>query len=71
MAEEIKALENNQTWEIVDLPHGKRPISCKWIYLVKYNSKVQFSATKHVSLSAATIKLKDSTTTKLLHQWLR
>ena len=38
MAEEIRALEKNQTWILQDLPHGKKLISCKWVYLVKYNS---------------------------------
>jgi len=38
MAEEIKALEDNATLEIVGLPPGKKPISCKWVYRVKYNS---------------------------------
>ena len=38
MTEEIKALEKNATWEIVDLPPGKKPISCKWVYRVEYNS---------------------------------
>lgn len=38
MQEEIQALEKNQTWILQDLPHGKRPISCKWVYHVKYNS---------------------------------
>jgi len=38
MHEEITTLENNGTWEIVDLPSNKKPISCKWIYRVKYNS---------------------------------
>ena len=37
MADEIAALEANVTWEIVDLPSNKRPISCKWVYRVKYN----------------------------------
>ena len=38
MHEEITALENNGTWKIVDLPSNKKPISCKWVYRVKYNS---------------------------------
>ncbi|KAH0706360.1 hypothetical protein KY289_011436 [Solanum tuberosum] len=33
-----KALESNHTWEIIDLPPGKRPIGCRWIYKVKYKS---------------------------------
>ena len=29
MNEEIKALNKNQTWEIVDLPKGKKIVGCK------------------------------------------
>ncbi|PKI42604.1 hypothetical protein CRG98_037017 [Punica granatum] len=35
MAKEIKALESNGTWTIEDLPPGKRPIACKWVYKTK------------------------------------
>ena len=38
MNEEIEALDKNGTWDIVDLPTGKHPIGCKWVYRVKYNS---------------------------------
>jgi len=38
MAEEIAALEKNDTWSLTDLPMGKKPISCKWVYRVKYNA---------------------------------
>jgi len=38
MAEEINTLEENQTWTIEDLPPGKKPISSKWVYKVKYKS---------------------------------
>lgn len=37
MDAEFCALENNQTWEIQDLPIGKQPIGCKWVYKVKHN----------------------------------
>jgi len=38
MREEIRALEENQTWTIEDLPPGKKPISCKWVHKLKYKS---------------------------------
>lgn len=38
MTSEILALESNKTWEITDLPKGKRPIGCRWIFKVKYKS---------------------------------
>lgn len=33
---EIKALQANNTWVLTDLPSGKVPIGCKWVYRVKY-----------------------------------
>ena len=38
MQSEIKALEDNQTWELVDLPRNKKAIGRRWVYKVKYNS---------------------------------
>nr|CAD1821310.1 unnamed protein product [Ananas comosus var. bracteatus] len=35
MAQEIKALENNGTWTVEDLPPNKKFIGCKWVYTVK------------------------------------
>lgn len=35
MKTDIAVLENNETWEIVDLPARKRPIGCRWVYKVK------------------------------------
>ncbi|WKA09255.1 hypothetical protein VitviT2T_026920, partial [Vitis vinifera] len=36
--EEVRALEKNGTWEITDLPRGKKPVGCKWIFTVKYKA---------------------------------
>ena len=36
MDQEIQALSTNQTWDIVDLPPGKSPIGCKWVYKIKF-----------------------------------
>ena len=38
MSREIEALELNNTWTLEELPVGKKPINCKWVYKVKYNS---------------------------------
>jgi hypothetical protein len=38
MKAEIKALEENNTWVVTDLPFDKHPIGCKWVYKVKYKS---------------------------------
>ncbi|KAL9228263.1 hypothetical protein vseg_003863 [Gypsophila vaccaria] len=38
MLKEYQALENNGTWSVVNLPKGKRPIGCRWVYKVKYNA---------------------------------
>ena len=36
--EEIKALEKNSTWEIVDRPQDKKTMGCIWVFAIKYNS---------------------------------
>lgn len=33
--EETKALEENDTWEIMELPPGKRAISSRWVFRIK------------------------------------
>lgn len=38
MNSELEALHQNKTWIITDLPVGKRPIGCKWVFKIKYNS---------------------------------
>ncbi|WJZ85282.1 hypothetical protein VitviT2T_004827 [Vitis vinifera] len=38
MNEEMKSLQNNETWELVECPPGKKPVGCCWIYTVKYKA---------------------------------
>ena len=38
MKEEIQALEENKTWEVVTLPVGKKAIGCKCVYKIKYKA---------------------------------
>ena len=38
MEAEFQSLQKNHTWTLSDLPAGKKPISCKWVYKVKYKA---------------------------------
>lgn len=38
MNKKLKVLKENNTWEIVELPEGKREIGNKWVYKTKFNS---------------------------------
>ena len=38
MDEEMRALLQNNTWEIVDVPTRKKPIGCRWVYTLKCKS---------------------------------
>ena len=42
----MKALEKNNTWEIVDLSKGKKPIGSKWVFTVKYRVMGHLEDTK-------------------------
>lgn len=37
IATEFSALEANNTWYLVKLPPGKKPISCKWVFKIKHH----------------------------------
>ena len=38
MEEEMRALAKNETWDLVDARKGVKPIGCRWVYKVKYNT---------------------------------
>ena len=37
MKEEIKSIEKNETWELMNLPKEKKPIGLKWVFKTKFN----------------------------------
>ena len=45
MDEEMKSLERSNTWELVDLPKGKKVVGLKSMYKIKY--KPDGSIQKH------------------------
>ena len=34
---EYNSLMENKTWELVKLPKGRKAVSCKWVFRVKYD----------------------------------
>ncbi|GAA0159498.1 transmembrane signal receptor [Lithospermum erythrorhizon] len=38
MRAEIRALENNGTWSMIELPAGKKALGSRWVYKIKYKS---------------------------------
>lgn len=38
MQEELSSLRKHGTWKLVDLPPGRKPVKCKWVYKVKLKS---------------------------------
>jgi len=46
MDEEIKMIEKNRTWELVDKSHDKNVIGLKWIYKIKYSEDDSFQMYK-------------------------
>ncbi|XP_065880880.1 retrovirus-related Pol polyprotein from transposon TNT 1-94 isoform X1 [Euphorbia lathyris] len=38
MIDEMNALDDNGTWDLVHLPVGKKPVGCRWVFAVKVNS---------------------------------
>ena len=39
MKEELKSMEENKVWDIVDFPIGAKWVECKWVFMTKRDSK--------------------------------
>ena len=39
MEEEMKCLADNGTWVLIDLPHDRKTIKCRWVYITKHDTK--------------------------------
>ncbi|RVW73557.1 Retrovirus-related Pol polyprotein from transposon RE1 [Vitis vinifera] len=51
MNKEMKSLQKNKTWELVECPPRKKPVGCRWIYTVKYKADDQHGS-RLLSLAA-------------------
>ena len=39
MNDELKSMDQNKVWELVELPEGYKVVGCKWVFKTKRNSK--------------------------------
>lgn len=37
MIKEMNALDTSGSWNLINLPIGKKMIGCKWVFVVKFN----------------------------------
>lgn len=69
MHEEMWALKKNDTWNLVDLPRGKTPVGCKWVYMVKMKPDGSVDRYKLVQLLKVIPKPMVLITRRHLFQW--
>lgn len=82
MLEELHALDENDTWDLVDLPKGKKVDRCKWVFAIKINldSSVArlkanlmakgYAQTYRVDYSDTSSLAAKLTSIRLLYHWL-
>lgn len=46
MLEELESMKLNDIWDLVDLPAGRRPVGCKWVYKLKRDNDGNISRFK-------------------------
>ena len=65
MRSELKSMDENQVWDLVDSPPGVTAIGCKWVFKKKTDVDGMFRSTK-LGLSLKVVdKFKELTTTRL------
>lgn len=68
MKQELVALDANRTWDIVKLPKGKKPISCRWVYKLKYKSDGSIDRYKARLVAKVLLKNQEEIITRLFLQ---
>jgi hypothetical protein len=39
MEDDLKSMDSNDVWDLVEFPNGAKRVGCKWVYKTKYDSK--------------------------------
>jgi hypothetical protein len=71
MNEEMKSLQRNATWEVIDLPAGKNLWDVDGFFQSNTKLMVILRGLKHDLWSRDTVKHTGLIIQKLLHQWLK
>ena len=65
MIEEMDALTDNGTWDLVCLPARKKAIGCRWVFIVKVNPdgsiaqlKARLVTTQNPGVPLTTVNLR-------------
>jgi len=58
MLEEMKAIEENETWELIDPPLACRPLRLKWVYKVKQDERGSIIKNKACLIACGFIQRK-------------
>ena len=48
MKYEMKLMDDNDVWDLIELTERAKPMGCKWIYKTKHNSKCNVEDIKHI-----------------------
>ncbi|KAE8717060.1 hypothetical protein F3Y22_tig00110065pilonHSYRG00307 [Hibiscus syriacus] len=59
--DEMEALENNKTWDLVKLPEEKKTVGCRWVLSVKYKSDGSLERGSDCTLGKYTLYLLKET----------
>jgi transposase InsO family protein len=69
MQQEMDSIEHNNTWELVDLPAGHRPITLKWIFKLKKNEAGEVVKYKARLVAGGFVQQEGMTTTTPSRRW--
>ena len=65
---ELKSMDDNQVWNLVDLPDGERSIECKWVFKRKLTKTEIFLSTRHGLSRRGSGKFEELTMMRLSHR---
>ena len=61
MRSELKSMDENQVWNLIDLPDGARPIKCKWVFKKKADMDGNVSVYKERLVEKGSNRLNELT----------